>query len=577
MAELQRLLIANRGEIALRIVRACRESGIASVVAVTPSERAGAPAELADATIDIDSYLDARAIVEGAVRTGADSVHPGYGFLAEDAAFAQLVLDAGLRWVGPPPEAMRALGDKVAARAVAEAAGVPVVPGLDIDHFSDEAVRREAAHLGTPLFVKASAGGGGRGMRTVRDLDELGAMVAAGRREAQASFGDGRVFLERRLERVRHIEVQVLLDDHGTGVHLGERDCSLQRRHQKIVEESPSPAVDPTLRSALGEAAIAIAERAGYRGAGTAEFLVDDHGSWWFLELNARLQVEHPVTEAVTGIDHVRAQLTIAAGERLQLDQSQVSRRGHAIEARVYAEDPATGFLPTGGRVERLDLPQWPGVRVDTALREGDVVGTGFDPLLAKVIAWGENRPHAFSRLSAALSELHIVGVATNLGFLLDVLDHPDVIDGLVDTDWVETVWVPQVPPLPEGVSASGDPTDPWVAFGSARRDLPRGVVVAGAAAQYRGWGYALAGDELDANELSRNDGSLVAPMPATVLSVDVATGDAVVAGQVVAQLEAMKIQVQVNAPSSGVVRSVHARAGDIVARGARLIELEET
>ena len=576
MAELKRLLIANRGEIALRIVRACRESGISPVVTVTAGERGSPSAEAADALVEIGSYLDAESIVEAASRAEADAVHPGYGFLAEDPVFADLVLGAGLTWVGPPPEAMRALGDKLAAREVARAVGVPVVPGLDIAGLDEEALAQEAARLGVPLMVKAAAGGGGRGMRTVDDLGEIHAMVAAARREAGASFGDGRVFLERRLDRVRHVEVQVLADTHGHVVHLGERDCSLQRRHQKIVESAPAPGVDEALRAELGDAAISIAERAGYRGAGTAEFLLDEAGSWWFLEMNTRLQVEHPVTEAVTGVDLVRAQLSIAAGSPLALDPDGLALRGHAIEARVYAEDPAAGFLPTGGTVDRLELPHWPGVRIDTALREGDVVGTGFDPLLAKVVAWDEDRPHAIARLRAALAEVVVLGVPTNLGFLLDVLGRPEVIEGTADTDWVEATWTPAVPPLPDGVRVTTDPADPWSAFGS-RADPPRGVAVAAGTAQYRGWAYALGDEEIVAGELAATDGALVAPMPSTVLSVDVTIGDEVAAGQAVAQLEAMKIQVQVSAPSAGIVRSVHVRAGDVVGRGAPLIELEES
>ncbi len=574
MVELRRLLIANRGEIAVRIVRACRETGIAPVLAVAPGEAASLAAELADGTVDVASYLDATGLVRAASQAGADAIHPGYGFLSEDPAFAELVLGAGLCWVGPPPEAMRRLGDKVAARAVAGAAGVPVVPGVAPDDLSDEALLRDGARLGAPLLVKAAAGGGGRGMRTVGDLADLERVLAAAREEAAASFGDGRIFLERRLTGVRHVEVQVLLDEHGNAVHLGERDCSLQRRHQKIVEESPSPAVDAELRRSLGRAAIAVAQRAGYVGAGTAEFLFGSDREWWFLEMNARLQVEHAVTEAVTGVDLVRAQLAIAAGAPLAVDQAGISIRGHAVEARVYAEDPARGFLPTGGRIELLDLPHWPDVRIDSALRQGDVVGLGYDPLLAKVIAWAEDRPAALARLRAALAEIRIVGVATNLGFLMDALAHPDVAGGSADTDWVESTWAPRVPPLPEGVHPVGDRRDPWTAFGGST-PTP-GLTVSGSHAQFRGWAYLLADDELEPTELAPPGGSLTAPMPANVLRVDVEAGDVVAPGQVVALLEAMKIQMQITAPTAGTVRAVHVRAGAIVARDDVLIELEE-
>ena len=576
MAELRRLLIANRGEIAVRVIRACREVGVSAVVAVVAAERETMAASLADTAVEVPSYMDAVALVRAATEAGADSVHPGYGFLAEDPAFASLVLEAGLRWVGPPPEAMRTLGDKMAARSVAQRTGVPVVPGISSDDLSDEALAREARGLGTPLLVKAAAGGGGRGMRTVTDHDDLESALAAARQEATASFGDGRVFVERRLGNVHHVEVQVLLDDHGNAVHLGERDCSLQRRHQKIVEESPSPVVDDAQRSALGEASIAIATAAGYRGAGTAEFLLAGDGAWWFLEMNTRLQVEHPVTEAVAGIDLVRAQLAIAAGEPMGLAQADVALRGHAIEARVYAEDPANGFLPADGRVELLDLPHLPGVRIDTALRQGDRVGLGFDPLLAKVIVWAEDRPSAVARLAAALGQVKIVGLATNLGFLLDVLEQADVRAGTAGTDWIETRWTPQVPALPDGVHAAGDPADPWTSFGPHAASADAAVAVADGHAQYRGWAYRLVDDELGATDLAAPGGSLVAPMPATVLGIDVEPGDAVALGQVVAQLEAMKIQVQISAPASGIVRAVHVRAGDVVARGDTLIEVEE-
>jgi acetyl-CoA/propionyl-CoA carboxylase biotin carboxyl carrier protein len=575
MAALTRVLIANRGEIAVRIVQACRESGIVAIVAVVPGEE-GAAADLADGSVDVPSYLDAAALVDAATRTDADAVHPGYGFLAEDAGFAERVLAADLRWIGPPPGAMRVLGDKVQARAVAQAAGVPVVPGVigqDGEGPGGVGVAEEAAALGFPVLVKAAAGGGGRGIRRVDRRVDLPAALRAAHDEAVAGFGDGRVFVERRLAGVHHVEIQVLMDEHGTAVHLGERDCSLQRRHQKIVEESPSLVVDATLRAQLGEAAIAVARRAGYVGAGTAEFLVDRKGGWWFLEMNARLQVEHPVTEVVTGVDIVRAQLSIAAGEPLAFGATDL--RGHAIEARVYAEDPARGFLPTGGRVALLDLPHRPGVRIDTALRVGDEVGLGYDPLLAKVIAWAEDRPRALARLRSALADVRIVGVTTNLGFLLDVLGQPDVVGGGADTDWVEERWQPEVPELPSGVRASTDPRDPWLAFG-AITDTPEGVTVARGHAQYRGWAYQLADETLEAPTFAPPGGSLVAPMPATVVRIDASPGDHVTPGQVLAMLEAMKIQVQVVVPSEGTVASVLVRAGDVVARDQVLIELEQ-
>src|SRR6185312_7553647 len=361
VAGISQLLIANRGEIAVRVIRACRELGIDAHTVYEAPDRGALHVELADGATAITSYLSIPEIVAAGIAAGADAVHPGYGYLAENADFADAVEAAGMRWVGPPGSAMRALGDKIAARRLAEEAGVAVAPGYAGDDLSDAALAREARALGAPLLVKAAAGGGGRGMRAVDDVADVRAAIDSARREAAAAFGDDRVYLERRLTGARHVEVQVLADAHGSCIHLGERDCSLQRRHQKIVEESPSPAVDSDQRAALGAAAVAIASAAGYVGAGTVEFLVADDGTWCFLELNARLQVEHPVTEAVAGLDLVRAQLEVAAGEPLELEQSDVDLRGHALECRLYAEDPAAGFVPATGRLARLRLPVWPG------------------------------------------------------------------------------------------------------------------------------------------------------------------------------------------------------------------------
>jgi 3-methylcrotonyl-CoA carboxylase alpha subunit len=575
VAAIRRLLIANRGEIAVRVIRACREMHIETALVTGPGDAASVPAALADAVVPVTSYLDPEAVVAAALAAGADAVHPGYGFLSEDPAFAERVIGAGLTWVGPPPDAMRRLGDKIAARTLAETAGLPVVPGYGGPDMSDATLANEAARMGTPLLVKASAGGGGRGMRAVTDLESLPAAVDAARAEALAAFDDDRIFLERRMDGVRHVEVQILLDAHGNGVHLGERDCSLQRRHQKIVEESPSPAVDAELRASLGDAALAVAREAGYVGAGTVEFLLGADGAWWFLEMNARLQVEHPVTEMLTGIDLVRGQLAIAAGAPLALAQADVQARGHVIEARVYAEDPVNGFLPSGGRVERLDLPRWPGVRIDTALATGDDVGLGYDPLLAKVIAIDETRAACLARLCAALAEVHIVGVTTNLGFLLDALSHPDVAAGAVDTDWVETRWRPTVPALPEGVRPAAAGDDAWTVFG-AGQPVP-GVTVAGRHAQFRGWAYVLTEDELAPVAVPPPGGSLTAPMPAGVTRVDVEVGQACAEGAIAVMLEAMKLQIAVSVPVAGTVRAVHVQVGDVVATGQVLIEVDPT
>jgi acetyl/propionyl-CoA carboxylase alpha subunit len=574
MGAVRRLLIANRGEIAVRIARACREAGIGVVALVGPGDTDALHVALADEARLVHSYLDGDAIVAAAIDAGADAVHPGYGFLSERAGFAEAVVAAGLTWVGPPPQAMRTLGDKVGARALAEKAAVPIVPGFAGPDLTDAALLRAAEQLGPPLLVKAAGGGGGRGMRAVDALADLTGALESARAEAAAAFGDDRVFLERRLVGVRHVEVQVLLDAHGAGVHLGERDCSLQRRHQKIVEEAPAPGVEASLRATLGGAALAIAREAGYQGVGTAEFLLDADEGWCFLEMNARLQVEHPVTEAVTGIDLVRAQLRVAGGEPLWIAQDDVRPSGHAIEARVYAEDPAAGFLPATGRVDLLSLPHWPGVRIDTALLEGDVVDLGFDPLLAKVIAVAADRDACIDRLRAALEEVRIVGVTTNLGFLLDALDRAEVREGRAGTDWVTDSWTPEVPTLPAGVHPGGGTADPWRSFGDVA--VPPGVTVAGHRAQFRGWAYELAPDELEPVTIAPPGGSLTAPMPASVGRVAVAVGDEVDAGQVAVVLEAMKMQMRVDVPAAGVVRAVHVAVGDVVVAGQSLVDVEE-
>jgi acetyl/propionyl-CoA carboxylase alpha subunit len=564
----RRLLIANRGEIAVRVIRACRELGIESVAACTKREVRSMAAELADVVAAVDSYLDPSALVAAAVDAGADAIHPGYGFLSEDARLAEAAIAAGVTWVGPPPDAMRALADKVRARELAEQAGVPVVPGATGD---DQALAAAARELGPPLMVKAAAGGGGRGMRAVDDLVDLPGAIAAAHQEAASAFGDDRVFLERRIAGGKHVEVQVLAAATGGVIHLGERDCSLQRRHQKVVEESPSPAVSEDLRQQLGAAAVAIARAAGYVNAGTVEFLLLPDGTFRFLEMNARLQVEHPVTESVTGVDLVHAQLAIADGGSVPAPDL----RGHAIEARIYAEDPANGFLPAGGRIARLELPQWPWVRIDTALRGGDEITFDFDPLLAKVIAFAEDRAACLARLRAALGAIQIVGVPTNLGFLLEILGHPDVAGAGVDTDWIERTWQGHAPPLPEGVRTEpAADRDPWHAF--AEEPPARDVVVAGGWAQYRGWAYWLGGDELDPVELPPPGGSLTAPMPANVRTVHVAEGDHVAAGDAMVVLEAMKMQTSVRTPAAGTVTAVRVREGDAVVAGQVLVEIEE-
>ena len=574
----KRVLIANRGEIAVRIARACRELGIAAIAAYEPAERGALHVEVADDAVEVAGYLDGEALVAAAVATGADAVHPGYGFLAESPEFAEAVAAAGLVFVGPPPSALRAAGDKIEARRLAEAVGIPVTPGYAGVDLTDDTLEQEAIRLGFPLMVKAAAGGGGRGMRTVLSAPALPEAIAAARREAAAAFGDGRVYLERMLGGARHVEVQVLADGHGAVVHLGERDCSLQRRHQKIVEESPSPAVDPELRAALGNAAVAFARASGYAGAGTAEFLLAADGTWQFLELNARLQVEHPVTEAVTGIDLVRAQLAVAAGEPLELEQEDVEWNGHAIECRLYAEDPANGFLPAAGRVLELDLPRWPGVRIDTGVRAGDEVGVRYDPMLAKIIAHAEDRDACIDRMQAVLAETAVLGVATNLGFLRWALDQPAFRAGEAGTDFVEREWsAALVPELPGDVRRAAlarmhADSSPWFALGPPQ--LP--VRAAGGFVLHEGWQFAIgADDEPHAAGALGPGGSLAAPMPGTVLRVDVHQGEHVSEGQALVLLEAMKMELAVTAPGAGVVSAVLVEAGELVSRGQALVELD--
>ena len=422
------VLIANRGEIAVRVARACHQLGLRAVAVYSDADR-GAPHTLAaDRAVPIgpapptQSYLNVAALLAAAKAAGADAVHPGYGFLAESAAFARAVEGAGLTWIGPPPDAIATMGDKLAARAAVVRAGVPVVPGADTD--AREAARHAAA-LGYPVLVKAAAGGGGKGMRTVASEAELPDALAAARREAESAFGDGRVYLEKLLVRPRHVEVQVLGDQHGTLVHLGERECSIQRRHQKIIEETPSTAVTPRLRADMTAAAIAAARAVGYTSAGTVEFLLGADGRFHFLEMNTRIQVEHPITEWVTGIDLVAAQLRVAAGEPLGFAQADVRVSGHAIEARLYAEDPAAGFFPSAGPILALREPAGPGIRVDSGMAAGGVVPVDYDPLLSKLSAWGPDRVTALERLLGALRETAVLGPTTNLAFLQDVLAHP--------------------------------------------------------------------------------------------------------------------------------------------------------
>ena len=440
------VLVANRGEIAVRVILTLRRMGIRSVAVYSAADAGALHVRLADVAVPIgpapavQSYLSVPAVIDAARRTGAQAVHPGYGFLSENVEFARACEAAGIVFIGPPVSAIDAMGDKIRAKQTVAAAGVPVVPGRTEPGMDDDAVAAAAVEAGFPVLLKPSAGGGGKGMRVVRSADGLAEEIAGARREARSSFGDDTLLVERYLANSRHIEVQVLGDTYGTVLHLGERECSLQRRHQKIIEEAPSPLLTPLMRASMGRAAVDAAKSVGYTGAGTVEFIVDadDPESFYFLEMNTRLQVEHPVTECITGLDLVEQQIRIAAREPLQIDQSDVVLDGHAIEARLYAEDPAREFLPSIGTILALTEPTGPGVRIDSSLAVGSVVGPDYDPMLAKVIAWGPDRETARTRLLGALGRTAVLGVSTNTTFLRALLSDPDVVAGRLDTGLVE-------------------------------------------------------------------------------------------------------------------------------------------
>ncbi|MGI9038581.1 MAG: acetyl-CoA carboxylase biotin carboxylase subunit [Gemmatimonadota bacterium] len=450
------VLIANRGEIAVRVARACRELGVGSVAVYSDAD-AGAPHVLAaDVAVRIgpapaaQSYLDADALLRAAESAGADAVHPGYGFFAENADFARRVEAAGLTWIGPPPAAIAAMGDKTAARERMIAAGVPVVPGSDSAFADEAAAARAAEEIGYPVLLKAAAGGGGKGMRVVEAPADLGRALEAAAREAAQAFGDDRVYLERYLDDPRHIEIQVLADAHGRVIHLGERECSIQRRHQKLIEEAPSPALDADLRSRMGDVACEAARAVDYVGAGTVEFLLED-GDFHFLEMNTRIQVEHPVTELVTGVDLVQWQIRIAGGEALTLPEDCARPTGHAIECRISGEDPTAGFLPATGRIGALDVPHGPGVRWDGGVAAGTEVGLHYDPLLGKLIVHAPTRAEAIVRMKRALGELRVEGVRTTQPFHLAVMDEPDFRAGEISIRYLE-----RHPDLLEGSGAWG-------------------------------------------------------------------------------------------------------------------------
>ena len=444
-----KVLVANRGEIAVRVLQASKEAGLSCVAVFSESDSSSLHVELADESVLLEgntldmTYLNGNAIIEAARSTGADAIHPGYGFLSERADFARAVESAGIRWIGPSTHAIETMGDKISARSLMIESGVPVIPGNQIpveegaDHLG--ALASAAAKVGYPLLIKASAGGGGKGMRSVSVPKNLRGEFEAAAREASAAFGDGTVYIERLLTRARHVEIQVLCDSHGGAVHLNERDCSLQRRYQKVIEEAPSPAVTPEIREAMGDAAVTAAQSVGYVGVGTVEFLLDSNGEFYFLEMNTRIQVEHPVTEMTTGIDLVQKQFEVAAGLPMGISQQDVSQNGHSIEARVYAEDPSRGYLPSIGELAVWRPPSGPGIRVDSGVREGDSVTIEFDPMLAKVIVHAPNRKSAIRRLDNALSSFVVLGVRTNINFLRNALAHGLFQSGSIDTDFLDS------------------------------------------------------------------------------------------------------------------------------------------
>jgi acetyl-CoA carboxylase biotin carboxylase subunit len=444
MLMFKKILIANRGEIAVRVIRACRERGIPSVAVYSDVDRAALHVLMADEAYPIgaaaatESYLNISKILDVAKRCGADAIHPGYGFLSENARFAQACADAGVKFIGPKPASMEMMGTKTRARQEMEKAGVPFVPGTSRALESVKQAKEVAAKIGYPVMLKAAAGGGGKGMRQVDHAEELQSALEAAQSEAQRSFGDSEVYLEKTILNPRHIEMQVLADEQGNTVYLGERECSLQRRHQKVLEEAPSPLVDADMRRRMGEVAVRVAKAAGYHNAGTVEFLVDSEKNFYFLEMNTRLQVEHPVTEAITGLDLVDLQIRIAAGERLPIRQEDVLIRGHAVESRIYAEDPDNNYFPSPGVITALLAPSGPGIRLDSGVYEGATVPIEYDPLLAKLIGHGHDRAQAIARLSRALGELFVGGIKTNLSLFRRILADEDFRSGKIDTGYLE-------------------------------------------------------------------------------------------------------------------------------------------
>ncbi|MEX1037240.1 MAG: acetyl-CoA carboxylase biotin carboxylase subunit [Acidimicrobiia bacterium] len=567
------LLVANRGEIAVRVIRSAREMGIRTIAIYSELDRDALHVQIADEAWNVgpapaaESYLNQQRVLQVAHESGAEAVHPGYGFLSENAVFAAAVAEAGLIWVGPPASAIEAMGDKITSRRNAEAFGVPTVPGVTHPVNSVDEVRKLASEFGYPIAIKAAHGGGGKGLRVVRDDDGLEDGFEGARREADAYFGNASVYVEKYLEKPRHIEAQILFDTHGNSLFLGERDCSVQRRHQKLIEETPASGMTDKQRRALGKAAIAAGKSCDYVNAGTVEFLLDREGDFYFLEMNTRLQVEHTVTEMVTGIDLVEWQLRIARGEELTIDR--VTPRGHAIEFRINAEDPSNNYLPSPGQVVEWEEPAGPGVRVDSWIKPQTSVTQYYDNLMAKLIVWGSDRTAAINRGKRALNEFKVQGVATTIPAHLAVLDHPDFIAGEHHTKWMEeSVEVP----APEPDSAPSLPEDEAL----NRRDITvevggRRFSVAYWAPEHTagGGGVKRRRPKLSTNSGTANsDGVITAPMQGTIVKVHVKAGSSVKAGDALCVLEAMKMENEVSTPNGGEVVDLRVEPGDTVSPG---------
>ncbi|KPA90430.1 3-methylcrotonoyl-CoA carboxylase, alpha subunit [Pseudomonas asplenii] len=639
------LLVANRGEIACRVMRTAKAMGLTTVAVHSAIDRDARHSREADIRVDLggskaaESYLRIDKLIAAAQASGAQAIHPGYGFLSENADFARAVEAAGLVLLGPPATAIDAMGSKSAAKALMETAGVPLVPGYHGEAQDLETFREAAARIGYPVLLKATAGGGGKGMKVVEEPGQLAEALASAQREAQSSFGDSRMLVEKYLLKPRHVEIQVFADRHGNCLYLNERDCSIQRRHQKVVEEAPAPGLSPALRQAMGEAAVRAAQAIGYVGAGTVEFLLDSRGEFFFMEMNTRLQVEHPVTEAITGLDLVAWQIRVASGEVLPISQQDVPLLGHAIEVRLYAEDPGNDFLPATGRLEVYrESAAGPGRRVDSGVAEGDSISPFYDPMLGKLIAWGESREQARLRLLAMLDEFAVGGLKSNVAFLRRIIGHPAFAAAELDTGFIPRYQEQLLPPaeplsdefwqvaarawvlsLPE-TRREDDPASPWSGRNGLRAGLPSEIVVhlscrnedravtlaedlaitlqgetlsiehQGVGQRHRlirqgtelylQWQGELlaisAFDPIAAVEASHgHQGGLTAPMNGSIVRILVEVGQTVEAGTQLVVLEAMKMEHSIRAPQAGVIKALYCQEGEMVAEGSALVELE--